>query len=393
MRIGLVTTSYPQHESDTAGIFVRGFARTLVALGHTVEVLAPEGIAAAQPPMDEGIELVPVPYLRPRSWQTTFYGAGVPDNIAAKPARALSAVPFVANLVRQLRKRGRGWDAVVSHWALPSALVVGRVLESLPHLAVLHGGDVHALRRAPFSARFREEVATHANVLWFVSAELRNLYGETFGTESMVHAMGVDTPRGRDDAARTPRAADAPFRMATMSRLVELKGIDVALSAAKRLHHVSLSIAGDGPLRASLAASIDSASAVRLVGSVYGSAKEDFFRNADVFVVPSRATAGGREEGAPTTILEAMLRGIPVIGTRSGGIPEMITDGETGLLVPPNDAAALADAVERLRSDSALREAIVKNARSFAERFTWPAMKPVVEHALMRACARPATTG
>lgn len=385
MKIGLVTTSYPRSETDGAGVFVRGFARTLAALGHDVEVLAPESSTPAELPVDERVQVRPVPYLRPRALQQTFYGAGVPDNVAKQPLVAAGAVPFVAALAYEVKSRGATWDAVVSHWALPCSLVVGRVLPNLPHIAVLHGADVHALHRAPLSTALRRNVATHAHLLWFVSAQLQEKFGDVFGTATMAHAMGVDDVSTSERRPEPAMPRDTPWHVVTLSRLVDIKGIDVAINAVRDDASCTLSIAGDGPLRAELEQLAGSLSHVRFVGWVAGNEKEALLQSADVLLLPSRTTSAGREEGAPTVILEAMLRGIPVIAARTGGVAELIEDGETGLLVPPDDAGAMARAIARMRADETLRAKIVRSAADFAQRFTWSAMRPVLADALETA--------
>src|SRR5690348_2455743 len=81
MHIGLLTTSFPRFEGDVAGSFVLGFARALVARGHTLTVLAPEPLDRIEPPdFGSTIAVRYVPYVRPRSLARTFYGAGVADN-------------------------------------------------------------------------------------------------------------------------------------------------------------------------------------------------------------------------------------------------------------------------------------------------------------------------
>src|SRR6266571_366989 len=125
MRIGLLTTSFPRTPHDSAGGFVLGFARALIERGTNVEVLAPEpreGIANIHEP---GLEVRHVRYLWPRSFQHTFYGAGVPDNLRRNPLAWLGLVPFTLALARQARAATEHWDAIVSHWALPCALVAG----------------------------------------------------------------------------------------------------------------------------------------------------------------------------------------------------------------------------------------------------------------------------
>ena len=88
---------------------------------------------------------------------------------------------------------------------------------------------------------------------------------------------------------------------------------------------------------------------------------------ADIFLLPSKW------EGMPMTVIEAMGTGLPVVASRVGGVPDMVTDGESGLLIPPT-AEALAQAIERLVKDEALRERLGTQARQEARRFSIEAM-------------------
>jgi len=138
-----------------------------------------------------------------------------------------------------------------------------------------------------------------------------------------------------------PITPGAPF--AIVGRLVEIKGHDTLLAAVAEVPGLELEIVGDGPLRGEIEASVARlglGDRVRLLGRVpsAGPAME----RASVVVVPSRG------EGFGMVALEAMERGRAVIASRVGGLPEIVTEGETGLLVPPDDPAALAAALREL---------------------------------------------
>jgi colanic acid/amylovoran biosynthesis glycosyltransferase len=180
-------------------------------------------------------------------------------------------------------------------------------------------------------------------------------------------AVGASLARNDDVGASPARNDDArrEVRLLTVARLVEKKGIDVALRALGSLRDelpgIRYEVIGDGPLRAelgSLAVSLGIADRVRFAGAVANDAVQQAMRDADLFVLPSLTARSGDEEGTPTVLIEAAYAGLPVLATRHAGIPDVVADGESGVLVEENDPAALADG---LRAMLAARE-------------RWPAM-------------------
>jgi glycosyltransferase involved in cell wall biosynthesis len=146
-----------------------------------------------------------------------------------------------------------------------------------------------------------------------------------------------------------------------VARLVPKKGVDLLVEAAALLHerhpHLEVAIIGDGPLRPELTTQIDRLglnNRVRLLGSATSSEVTTAMAAARVVVLPCRVDVDGDRDGMPTVLVEALARGVPVVSTDVVGIGELVTDGETGLLVGPEDAGALAGALDRLLTDPVL---------------------------------------
>ena len=180
---------------------------------------------------------------------------------------------------------------------------------------------------------------------------------------------------------RAPRPeTDRPLRLLTVGRLVEKKGIAYAIEAAALLkargHALSYRIIGEGNLRADLQAKIAASGlsdSVTLEGSRAHGHIAQALHEADLFLAPSVVAANGDADAAINTIKEAMLVGVPVVATCHGGIPELVCSGETGLLVPERDAAALAQAVERMIAESDRWAPMARAARLSVEtRFGMP---------------------
>jgi len=187
---------------------------------------------------------------------------------------------------------------------------------------------------------------------------------------------GIDIDRfplaGASDHRPAPEAAGTV--MGTISRLVWKRGHEELLQAATIVRRaepsVRLVIVGDGPLRPALeehARRLGLDGEVRFLGAVHDAAR--LLPGFDVFVLSSVL------EGMSNALLEAMAAGRPVVATRVGGNPELVIDGETGLLVPPRDPEALAEALLRLVRDPGLARRLGEGARRRVEsQFTLAAM-------------------
>jgi glycosyltransferase involved in cell wall biosynthesis len=382
VRVGVVSTSFPRHEGDGAGRFVLEHARALARAGHSTEVLAPEPGTGALPASVGGCSVSWVPYLRPRALERTFYGAGSPENLARDPLAWLGVLPFVRALDAAVEERVHRWDAIVSHWALPCALVAGRHARGRPHLAVFHSADVTALRYAP--SRVLATIAKRATALQFVCGAHRDAFCARvpwLDARVRVLPMGIaSTP------SKTPRDGRVR-RLLAVGRLVPIKRMDRLIEAIDGLDGVELVIAGDGPERARLERRARGAR-VELTGAVPYRELGELFDRADAFVVASGRSRLGREEGVPHSMLEAMLRSLPIVATNTGGIGEVVRDGVDGLLVPPDDAGALRRAIAALRDDAELARSMGDRARARATGYTWDVQAPAL-HALLFGTAAP----
>jgi glycosyltransferase involved in cell wall biosynthesis len=150
-----------------------------------------------------------------------------------------------------------------------------------------------------------------------------------------------------------------------VASLSEYKGHRHLLEALATLvrsgQAVRCTLVGDGPLRGDLERQRDDlglTSSVELLGRRTSPEVRALLQECDVFVLPSVRTADGMMEGIPVALMEALASGRPAVASRLSGIPELVEDGVTGLLVPPEDPAALAAALARLAADEQLRRAL-----------------------------------
>ena len=233
------------------------------------------------------------------------------------------------------------------------ALPLARAL-SIPLFVTFHGGDAtkqtHQRRRLLPSvyqrrlARMHDYVRTYLCVSDFVAGRLR---AQGFPAAKLrTHYIGIPLTQ---IAPPTARSSNAPLLF--VGRFVEKKGIDTLLAAMRLVAAsnpaIRLEIAGHGPLHLQLRAMATDVPGITFLGWQTPDQLTARLATCSAMVVPSQQAANGDCEGLPTVVLEALRAGVPVLATRHAGIPEIITDGETGLLVDERDPTALAAAILR----------------------------------------------
>ncbi len=236
------------------------------------------------------------------------------------------------------------------------------------------------------------------------SAALTRMLTDPAARAKIVYAPhGVDTERfSPAETTGATRPADQPLRILAVGRLVPKKGYPVLLEALAGLHRggveFSARIVGGGDLRPELVRRIDElglTDRVELLGALAQPAVRAEYAAADVLVQASVVTANGDRDGIPNSVMEAMACGLPVVASSVAGIPEVVRDGRTGLLVPPGDSAALTAALQRLAGDDSLRRQLGTEARAHAVRelSRSACLRPVVDRFRARLATAPRPAG
>jgi glycosyltransferase involved in cell wall biosynthesis len=320
VRVAVLATSYPRHDGDAAGSFVRDGVERLRAAGVEVVVVSPASFRHF------GIA----------------YGDGIPTNLRRRPWRSLALPLFLGSYARAARRAAHGAAVVHAHW-IPSAIPA--LATRRPVVLQLWGSDVELARRLPW---LFGPLLRRARVVVCASSELAE----------GARALGAREVRIVPSAVRIPEAVAQPANpphVLYVGRLAEEKGVRELAEAA---HGLPLVVVGDGPLRP-------------LVPQASGFVPPDevgaYYERAALVVVPSR------REGYGMVAREAMAHGRPVVATRVGGLVDAVEDGVTGLLVPPGDTRSLREALVGLLDDAALRERLGAAGRrqaieSFSER-------------------------
>jgi glycosyltransferase involved in cell wall biosynthesis len=392
VKICFVASSYPRHAADGTAPFIRSMAEALIELGHSVDVVIPYRADLRLTPGP--VRVFPFRYIWPDRLAIMGYAEAMQSDqrlrslaYALAPAFALAEARQVARLHRRYR-----YDIIHAHWVIPNGAVAALVAELIgrPLVISLHGSDIffahrHALLGPLAGWAFRRAAGVTA-----CSPDLR----------ASAIALGADpatlhlVPHGADPrrfavtpAVRTRVRAELGLRpdqpvLLSLGRLVKKKGVEYLIRALPDIVRAAPEtvclVAGNGPELGplqQLAAELGVVRHVRFLGAIPWPETPAFYAAADIFVVPSIHDAEGNVDGLPTTILEAMAVGRPVIASEVAGIGLAVTDGLHGLLTPERDAAALARAALALIQDGDLRDRLGANGRERVRReLNWAAV-------------------
>ncbi|MHC1713196.1 MAG: glycosyltransferase family 4 protein [Solidesulfovibrio sp.] len=345
MNILLLNYEYPPLGGG-AGNATANMAREMATLGHAVRVVtAAYGDLPRRETVD-GFELWRIPAVRRHADHCS------PLEMLSFMLSASVALPGMAGRFAP--------DACVAFFGIPCgpAAWVLKQLYRVPYIVSLRGGDVPGFQ--PYDlAGYHKLTGPLIRFLWrgaaAVVANSQGLAGlarkSAGATPIRMIPNGVDTKRFQP---ADEKPGDGPVQLLFVGRVVRQKGLDVLLDALALLPDKApfqLTLIGDGPLRVELtekAQRLGLGERVRFAGWVGREEMPAALGRADVFVFPSR------DEGMPNAVLEAMASGLPVAATRISGNEELVADGETGFLVPPDDPASLAFALARLIGDVSL---------------------------------------
>jgi glycosyltransferase involved in cell wall biosynthesis len=278
---------------------------------------------------------------------------------------ALWRVAGQADVLHVMANSGWSW-----HLFAAPAIWIGR-LRGIPVVINYRGGEAES-----FLARQHAAVAVsmrRAAALIVPSGFLKQVF-EGFGLSSQVVPNVVNLERFTVRPVPPPQR---PLQVLVARNLEPIYDNASALRAfalvRAELPDARLTIAGSGPLRAeleALAAELGVAEAVHFSGRVDHAGMNALYHSADVMLNPSLV------DNTPNSVLEALACGVAVVSTWVGGVPFLVKDGETALLVPPADPRAMANAVLRLERERALAATLRGNGLALVQQFTWASVWP-----------------
>lgn len=350
---------------------------------------------------DQFLDGTPVHRFRyaPASLETLTHDQTTPDRLRERPYFAALLPSYIAAgaLAASRLARTRRFDVLHAFWPLPHSLLAlaARASSGVPVVSTFFGVELTWMRRQlPFLAPATRWIARRSDAVTVISGATANALASVdpaarariipFGAASSGEAAEPQLGSGSSLASGGSAAgiaggedAASGFRLLFVGRLVERKGVIHLVRALRRIddEDVTLTVVGDGPeldtlKKVAREAGLDAR--VRFTGFVPAEALAEEMKRCDAFVLPAVEDSKGDVEGLGVVLLEALAHGRPVIASDSGGIPDIVDDGRTGILVPPGDEEALASAILRLRDNPDLARRLVLQGQAHAEqKFSW----------------------
>ncbi len=378
MKVLYLVTSFARAEGDPHASWIVALIQHLRSRGVEVEVLAPafRGLG------DHWVQGIPVRRFRyfPARWEALTHEDGAPKKVG-NPLYAAMVVPYLlAGMAAAARlARRERYDLVHVHWPLPQALLglAARRARRVPLVATFYGAELHLARRVPILRPVLRALARACDCTVAISSFTARQVEEMTGVRPVVIPYGAAL-EPVENLPGQPQVQEGPPRVLFAGRLIERKGLPVLLRALARVareREVVLDLVGEGherPRLERLAADLGLAERVRFHGWVSPEELDRLYRACTVFVLPSVVDSHGDTEGLGVVLIEALRYRKPVIGSDVGGIPDIVEDGVSGLLVPPGDPEALAQALRRVLDDPALARRLGEDGFQYvAQKFAW----------------------
>jgi glycosyltransferase involved in cell wall biosynthesis len=400
LRVLTVTLTYPLFPGDGTAPFVDSITRALVRRGHAIDVVLPYHPEFRQP-SEASLRFIPCRYSPLSQWAPWGFGNTLRGDSRIRLG-AVAAMPAVALTMRrriaQLLSRG-AYDVVHAHWIIPNGWLAAAPARKrdVPLVVSLHGSDIslaernrllaHAARKAFGTARAVSAPSDHL----LTRAERVGADPDTMTTVRWGVDLDAYSTANRDPVLRhrlLGNGRDSDVLFVGVGRLIECKGFEYLVEASARVPGIRVAIIGDGDLRSSLESRAKALGApVEFVGAMPQQTIPDALASADALVVPLVADRSGRIDGFPMTVLEGLASGRPLVATRFAGVPELVSDGDNGLLFEQKDSDGLASALDRLRKDPEERHRLGARGRESVSDYTWDRAAAAIEEMYERALA------
>ena len=376
MKVCLLTHSYPRFPNDTTAPFVEFTAETLQKHGVDVTVLTPDTPKFERTPTDHSVNLYTYRYFFPRQLQRLGYANTLINDCELKRYVYLLA-PFMVlsgifHLCRLHRKHH--FDVIHTFWLLPNGFI-GAVVSQLcqvPLMVALRGSDIFISKQNPVFRAIARWTLKHAAMVTSVTPaffpDLED-FGVLKGKRRLIPNGSHPNlfpvpPSARLSALRQHLSIpENNLIVFALGRIVLKKGFDILIQALssvrEKVPNVTLVIGGDGTdleRLKTLAEEFSVSESIRFPGTVSRTDVPAYFHLCDIFTLPAIFDPKGNVDGCPNVILEAMACGKPVVASGISGIPVVVKDNETGILVEEKNVTQLVQALVALLTDKPKRK-------------------------------------
>ena len=374
MKVISITTAFPRSDSDVLIPWIIRLINLLTEKGVETDVFT-SSYCGRKSEISRNINVFRFRYFF-KNWEKLSHDMSVPEKLKSNKLYFL-VLPFfmIFGMISAcFYARKNDFDIIHVHFPFPLALfgIVMKIFSKKPLVMTCHGSEVNMAKKNPVFKKIFNFMLKYADFITVNSSFMKNEVEKIIQNKNIeIIPMGAGIGDISDKSAEK-KELKIKTNILFVGRLIEWKGTKYLIDAVKQLdpEKFELHIAGDGPERENLEKTAPEN--VIFHGYQIGKNLEELYLNADVFVLPSIVDAAGYTEGLGTVLLEAANFSIPSIGTNVGGIPDIIIDRKTGLLVPQKDANALCNAIKILAEDKVLCKIMTENAQKhLKDNFSW----------------------
>jgi glycosyltransferase involved in cell wall biosynthesis len=378
MKIGVITSAYPEFRDDPHGIFVHRLMREIRQQGHEVHILAPYTGGNTEYIL-EGVNVEKFNYFYPKKYQRLAGRSGMIDNVKEGFFVKLQFLTFIFfNVINSCRKL-KDMDIIHVQWPIPNGLgaLFLKIFYKIQYMNTIHGEEVYLSKKYHTTPILKLLVNQSSKTSTNSSATLKSCLDSGLKKEKLeVIPFGVDTNFFKP---MNIKKAEDIFQILTVGYLIERKGFKYLIKSIKEVlkehNNVRLKIVGSGPLEKQIKQLIKELKLeknIEIIQNVSDDKLLELYNSSDLFVLPSIVDSQGNTEGLGVVLLEAMACKLPVIGSNIGGITDIIQDHRTGLLVHQKDIFDLSKAITCLIKDINLRKKLAINGYNHVRvNFSW----------------------
>jgi glycosyltransferase involved in cell wall biosynthesis len=371
IRLLMLTHNYPRFRGDFAGVFISLLAKRLAETNLRPVVLAPHDEGAPEYEQTDGVIVYRFRYARDPAHQNLAYRGNMQQVVFGSVAGPWRFRRFLRDFHSAARDviREENIQIVCGHWLIPAGMVMKRLAATcdVPMILSSHGTDIRLMTGFGRPAyRYFKSFCRTLRRWTVVSSYLRD---QVLGLDASLADRLTILPLPHDETIffQDESTESVPSLIVSVTRFTHQKRVDYLIKAFARVAGsepaARLQIYGSGPLQAQVEQLIGGSGLsdrVTIYAPVPQTELRAVYNRAAVVVLNSF------EEGFGLALSEAMMCGAAVIGTASGGIPDIVADRQRGLLVPPDDVEALAQAMLELLDNDSLRQQLAANGHAFA---------------------------